>query len=67
MQKSNFDKLYNFCIENKHIQIKNYKSIISIIQKLKAIYKDLWRLNNFLSFAESQYKVLLLNDFTKKS
>ena len=40
IQEQDFDKLYNIYIKNKHIQMINYKPIISITKKLKVVHED---------------------------
>ena len=36
-------------------------------QKLKTVHRDLWGPHDSTSFARSQYRVLLFNEFTQKS
>ena len=41
--------------------------MILTMQKLEANHRDLWKLYDLASFAESLYKALLLNKFMRKS
>ena len=66
-QKPDFDNLCNPCIGIKHIEIINHKPLTLTIQKLKAIYRDLWKLYDPSFFTRSQHTVLFLNKFMQKS